>query len=132
MARERWVEELETDPHAFCLPETVKVTLPVKCSGCKEVRGIVKEYMAETFGGYTAHFAKGCWLDDKRNNICEPVEVIESGHVCLTPEKGAEFAQLIKAAGWQMKQDSMALKVDHFTLISKKDYFPEPLTYFED
>ena len=123
MARERWTKKLSKIEGVTCLPQVVSVTLPTSCEGCFEATEMVKSFMAEAFRGYTATKADGCWWDNESHEmICEPVEVVESGHACMSPAEESLFVNMIMEAGKMMDQSSMAIKTNRYMLIGKEAY----------
>jgi len=119
----KYIKKLRKTKGVTCLPEVVSVTLPTSCEGCFEATEMVKSFMAEAFKGYTATRADGCWWDsENREMVCEPVEVVESGHACMSPAEQDLFVNMIIEAGRMMDQSSMAIKTSRYLLIGKEAY----------
>jgi hypothetical protein len=122
---DEWLDKVKAEA---CFMHSFEVVFPrsgKECGNCNEWLEKISSKMSEigVFGGTTEWDAHGCWFSkDDNRKICEPVRIITSGHNCSDKASLKGLIDLIKKAGEETHQSTIAMKGTNKFVIAKPEH----------
>lgn len=100
-ALEEWASKIRG---RVCLPDVFQVVYPREFEDSIER---IRRVLSREFGGTTEWDGYGCWIDERGEEVCEPVKVIMSAHHCTDAVGAAMIAETLAEVAEKDKQEAV-------------------------